>query len=134
MWAEARKHEKKIRGIVIDLRRRAERRRAHYDAIKEDPVSFLRIHGNKFRIHVNANLSEAAESAMMKWNKDEDGEHTDQIDRFDVRAHLDSVPVEKKGDNDIDAEFEKDELSEVMYERYREIIHNDFRGLETGSE
>ena len=47
MWAEARKHEKKIRGIVIDLRRRAERRRAHYDAIKEDPVSFLRIHGNK---------------------------------------------------------------------------------------
>ena len=81
---------------------------------------------------------------MMKWNKDEDGtylsdvlwvyfeflgEHTDQIDRFDVRAHLDSVPAEKKGDNDIDAEFEKDELSEVMYERYREIIHNDFRGL-----
>ena len=57
------------------------------------------------------------------------GEHSDQIDRFDVRAHLDSVPVEKKGDNDIDAEFEKDELSEVMYERYREIIHNDFRGL-----
>ena len=86
---------------------------------------------------------------MMKWNKDEDGlsdypirmiiqsefiisflgEHSDQIDRFDVRAHLDSVPAEKKGDNDIDAEFEKDELSEVMYERYREIIHNDFRGL-----
>ena len=57
------------------------------------------------------------------------GEHSDQIDRFDVRAHLDSVPAEKKGDNDIDAEFEKDELSEVMYERYREIIHNDFRGL-----
>ena len=42
MWAEARKHEKKIRGIVIDLRRRAERRRAHYDAIKEDPVSFTK--------------------------------------------------------------------------------------------
>ena len=42
---------------------------------------------------------------------------------------MDSVPAEKKGDNDIDAEFEKDELSEVMYERYREIIHNDFRGL-----
>ena len=57
------------------------------------------------------------------------GEHSDQIDRFDVRAHLDTVPAEKKGDNDIDAEFEKDELSEVMYERYREIIHNDFRGL-----
>ena len=34
MWAEARKHEKKIRGIVIDMRKRAERRRAHYDAIK----------------------------------------------------------------------------------------------------
>ena len=34
------------------------------------------------------------------------GEHSDQIDRFDVRAHLDTVPAEKKGDNDIDAEFE----------------------------
>ena len=44
---------------------------------------------------------------------------------------MDSVPAERKGDNDIDAGFEKDELSEVMYERYREIIHNDFRGLGT---
>jgi hypothetical protein len=46
MWAEARKHEKRIRGIVIDLRKRAERRKAYYDAIKDDPVSYLRIHGN----------------------------------------------------------------------------------------
>jgi len=98
MWAEARKHEKKIRGIVIDLRKRAERRRAHYDAIKEDPVSFLRIHGNKFRVHVNANLCEAAGSAMMEWNKNvvDNDDEPDHIDRFDVRAHLDQIPEKKE--------------------------------------
>ena len=69
MWAEARKHEKKVRGIVIDMRKRAERRRAHFDAVKEDPASFLRIHGNGIQIHLSPSLAEQADSAMMKWNK-----------------------------------------------------------------
>ena len=81
------------------------------------------------KIHLNPSLAEQADSAMMRWKKD-DEENQDQIDRFDVRAHLDEVPAEKKSDKNYDSKFEKDELSEVMYERYRELIHNDFRGLD----
>lgn len=33
MWHEARKHEKKIRGIMVDHKRRAERRKMFYDKI-----------------------------------------------------------------------------------------------------
>ena len=79
---------------------------------------------------------------MKKWQKSDlqpfspnnyfSGE-SDQIDRFDVRAHLEEIPAEKKKDKNIDKQFDKEELSEIMYERYREIIHNDFRGLGIGS-
>jgi hypothetical protein len=57
-------------------------------------------------------------------------EKEDQIDRFDVRAHLDVIPEKKKHDQNFEKDFDKDELSEVMYERYREIIHNDFKGID----
>jgi hypothetical protein len=33
MWAEARKQEKKIRGILVDHKKRAERRREYYEKI-----------------------------------------------------------------------------------------------------
>ena len=33
MWQEARKQEKVIRGIMVDYRRRAERRKGFYDKI-----------------------------------------------------------------------------------------------------
>ena len=33
MWHEARRQEKKIRGIMVDIRRRAERRKEYYEKI-----------------------------------------------------------------------------------------------------
>ena len=33
MWAEARKQEKKVRGIMVDHKKRAERRREYYEKI-----------------------------------------------------------------------------------------------------
>lgn len=33
MWHEARKQEKKIREVMVDFQRRAERRREHYDKL-----------------------------------------------------------------------------------------------------
>lgn len=100
MWAEARKHEKKIRGIVIDLKKRAERRKAYYEAIKDDPVSYLRIHGQGMKVHLDPKISEQANACMMPWpgstaNSDDD-EPKDEIDRFDVRVHLESIPIKKK--------------------------------------
>ena len=100
MWAEARKHEKKIRGIVIDLKKRAERRKACYEAIKDDPVSYLRIHGQGMKVHLDPKISEQANACMMPWpgssaNSDDD-EPKDEIDRFDVRVHLEAIPIKKK--------------------------------------
>ncbi len=41
MWAEARKQEKKVRGIMVDHKKRAERRREYYEKIVRFPISFL---------------------------------------------------------------------------------------------
>ena len=40
MWAEARKQEKKIRGIMVDHKKRAERRREYYEKIVSTYISF----------------------------------------------------------------------------------------------
>lgn len=38
MWQEARKHERKLRGMMVDYKRRGERRREYYEKIViEDP-------------------------------------------------------------------------------------------------
>ena len=47
MWGEARRQEKMIRGAMVDLRKRAERRSQYYERIKLDPAQFLRVHGRK---------------------------------------------------------------------------------------
>ena len=33
MWHEARKHERKLRGMMVDYKKRAERRREYYEKI-----------------------------------------------------------------------------------------------------
>uniref|UniRef100_A0A1Y1K597 Suppressor of white apricot N-terminal domain-containing protein n=2 Tax=Photinus pyralis TaxID=7054 RepID=A0A1Y1K597_PHOPY len=94
MWHEARKQERKIRGMMVDYRRRAERRRDFYEKIKADPTQFLQLHGRQCKIHLDPAVASAADStaAMMPWQ----GEMDNLIDRFDVRAHLDYIPPIKK--------------------------------------
>ncbi len=36
MWVEARKQEKKLRGVMVDHKRRAERRKEYYQQIVSD--------------------------------------------------------------------------------------------------
>lgn len=36
MWQEARKHERKLRGMMVDYKRRGERRREYYEKIVSD--------------------------------------------------------------------------------------------------
>lgn len=39
MWQEARKHERKLRGMMVDYKRRGERRREYYEKIVgKDPA------------------------------------------------------------------------------------------------
>ena len=129
MWAEARKHEKKLKGIMVDYRRRAERRREFYDKIRSDPAAFLQIHGNQMKVHIDANLSSAAESSLMPWM----GDNSNLIDRFDVRAHLDRLDIENNTSNTGESlpNSTADEIIErqINYERYRNLVQNEFLGL-----
>ncbi|KAF3847664.1 hypothetical protein F7725_020692 [Dissostichus mawsoni] len=82
MWQEARKHERKLRGMMVDYKRRGERRREYYEKI---------VHGRAYKIHLDPAVATAAESPinMMPWQ----GDANNMIDRFDVRAHLDYIPT-----------------------------------------
>ncbi|XP_063049944.1 CLK4-associating serine/arginine rich protein-like, partial [Engraulis encrasicolus] len=91
MWQEARRHERKLRGMMVDYKRRGERRREYYEKIKKDPAQFLQVHGRAYKISLDPAVALAAESPinMMPWQ----GDVNNMIDRFDVRAHLDYIPT-----------------------------------------
>ncbi|KAK5643661.1 hypothetical protein RI129_007506 [Pyrocoelia pectoralis] len=120
MWHEARKQERKIRGMMVDYRRRAERRRDFYEKIKADPTQFLQLHGRQCKIHLDPAVASAADStaAMMPWQ----GQMDNLIDRFDVRAHLDYIPPIQKAEDEEPTYEER----QTNYERYRIIAQNSF--------
>ena len=64
MWHEARKQEKKLRLIIVDYRKRAERRREFYEKFKLDPTQFIQLHGRQCKVHVDAAVSAAAEKCL----------------------------------------------------------------------
>ena len=43
MWHEQRREERRIKGMLVDRRKRAERRRDYWERIKADPVQFLQV-------------------------------------------------------------------------------------------
>lgn len=128
MWHEQRKQEKKIKGFLVDRQKRAERRRDYYEKFKADPTQFLQVHGRKAKIHLDPAVSLAADSpvTMMPWM----GDKNIQIDRFDVRAHLDSIQEYKadKSKSNLDSEEDR-EQRKVNYERYRILIQNDYLSI-----
>ncbi|CAI5780934.1 DRY_EERY domain-containing protein [Podarcis lilfordi] len=127
MWHEARKHERKLRGMMVDYKKRAERRREYYEKIKKDPAQFLQVHGRACKVHLDSAVALAAESPvnMMPWQ----GDTNNMIDRFDVRAHLDYIPMYTPPLlNPITPEQESDERK-CNYERYRGLVQNDFAGI-----
>ncbi|XP_065303310.2 CLK4-associating serine/arginine rich protein isoform X1 [Dermacentor albipictus] len=128
MWHEARKQERKIRGMLVDLKKRAERRKEFYERIKQDPAQFLQLHGRRCKIHIDLAIAQAADSpvTMMPWQ----GNRDVMIDRFDVRAHLDTIPEFKHSDDGPElTEEQKEEERQINYERYRTLVQNDFLGV-----
>ncbi|RWS26840.1 splicing factor: arginine/serine-rich-like protein [Leptotrombidium deliense] len=127
MWHEARKHEKKLRGMMVDYKRRAERRREFYEKIRRDPSQFLQIHGQKAKIHLDASISQAAESSLMPWR----GDNMNMIDRFDVRAHLDFIDTHTAQESEADPEsnIENEGERRVNYERWRNLVQNEYLGV-----
>ncbi|XP_019851575.1 PREDICTED: CLK4-associating serine/arginine rich protein-like isoform X1 [Amphimedon queenslandica] len=125
MWHEARKQEKKIREVMVDFQRRAERRREHYDKLKADPTSYLRIIGSKCRLHIDPTGGERYSSTMIPWQGDEDN----LISRYDVRIHMDIIPdYSKLPEIELSGE-EKYEETKINYERYRSVIINEFNNV-----
>ncbi|VDP26671.1 unnamed protein product [Schistosoma margrebowiei] len=62
MWQEARKQEKHIKTLMVDYKRRAERRRDYYERIKQDPIKFLRLFGRSSKLHLDSEVTKAAEN------------------------------------------------------------------------
>ncbi|KAL1138577.1 hypothetical protein AAG570_008640 [Ranatra chinensis] len=124
MWHEVRKQERKIRCMIVDYKRRAERRKDYYEKIKADPTQFIQIHGRPCKIHLDPAVAAAGDSPaiMMGWQGGQDV----IIDRFDVRAHLDYIPEVKQKDNEEDLSYDD---RQVNYERYRILAQNDFLGV-----
>jgi len=126
MWQEARKQEKKIRGMLVDYKKRAERRKDYYEKIKAEPTQFIQLHGRPCKIHLDPAVAIAADSPanMMSWQ----GNSDILIDRFDVRAHLDHIPETKSRAEEDDDEPSAEERL-INYERYRILAQNDFLGV-----
>ncbi|GAB6031738.1 hypothetical protein CHUAL_009481 [Chamberlinius hualienensis] len=129
MWHEARKQERKIRGMMVDYKKRAERRREFYEKTKADPTQFIQLHGRRCKIHLDPAVAQAADSPlnMMPWQ----GHADNLIDRFDGRAHLDIIP-EYKNKSEVDSArtpLQQWEERQTNYERYRILVENDFIGL-----
>ncbi|CAG7732412.1 unnamed protein product [Allacma fusca] len=127
MWHEARKHEKKLRVLIVDYRRRAERRREYYEKFKADPAQFMQVHGRPCKIYMDPQVTSAADNCMMPWQ----GNAENMIDRFDARAHLDRIPDTTSSDAGDVSEVTggKEEEAALNYERYRILIQNDLAGI-----
>ncbi|KAL5964320.1 CLK4-associating serine/arginine rich protein [Taenia solium] len=126
MWQEARKHERHIRSVLVDYRKRAERRLNFYSQIRQDPIKFLRVYGTQAKINLDVEVRKAAENPknMMPWTADP----SILIDRFDARANLETYSSTKPTDIKLTTE-EKIEERLCNYERYRCLAHNDFLGV-----
>lgn len=61
MWHEARKQERRIRGLIVDYRKRAERRQYFYDKIQADPTQFLQLHGRRSKIYLDPAVAAAGD-------------------------------------------------------------------------
>lgn len=61
MWHEARKQERRIRGLIVDYRKRAERRQYFYDKIQADPTQFLQLHGRRCKIYLDPAVAAAGD-------------------------------------------------------------------------
>ncbi|KAK2182074.1 hypothetical protein NP493_368g02046 [Ridgeia piscesae] len=127
MWHEARRQEKKIRGLMVDYKKRAERRRQYYERIKQDPTQFVRVIGRQMPIHLEHSVALAAESpqSMMPWQGNPDV----TIDRFDVRAHLDYISEVSDSADPKLCKADQNEERKCCYERYRILVQNECTGV-----
>lgn len=114
--------------MLVDRRKRAERRRDYYEKIRGDPNQFLQVHGRSIRVHLEPSVAMAADSPanMMPWA----GDPKIIIDRFDARANLDLIPEFNSKANKAElSKEESKEMRQVNYERYRILTQNEYLSI-----
>ncbi|XP_041322060.1 CLK4-associating serine/arginine rich protein-like, partial [Pyrgilauda ruficollis] len=94
---------------------------------KKDPAQFLQVHGRACKVHLDSAVALAAESPvnMMPWQ----GDTNNMIDRFDVRAHLDFIPMYTPALLSPTSPEQESDERKCNYERYRGLVQNDFAGI-----
>ncbi|KAG9305196.1 hypothetical protein G9A89_010704 [Geosiphon pyriformis] len=128
MWHAARQQEKKIKEMMVDHKKRAERRRAYYDSRLGDPSQLLRLTGTARKLHPDAEqhfYHENPEKSLMTWQ----GDSETKIDRFDGRALLDFIPTHSTAMAQEIPSDERDIQEELNFERFRDLVENERRNV-----
>ncbi|CAG8525525.1 9903_t:CDS:10 [Ambispora gerdemannii] len=128
MWHAARQQEKKIKVLMVDHKKRAERRKAYYESRLGDPSQLLRLTGTAIKLYPDAEQHfyyENPEKSLMTWEGDEDT----RIDRFDGRSLLDYLPADFPSVNQQMPNDERDIQEELNFERFRELVENERRNV-----
>ncbi|OAD78501.1 hypothetical protein PHYBLDRAFT_185225 [Phycomyces blakesleeanus NRRL 1555(-)] len=120
MWHEARSNEKKIKELMVDHKKRAERRRAYYESRRGDPRQLLRVVGSAILLHPDAEQYYHHENTnnLMPWQGDPDI----KIDRFDGRSLLEFVPDAKARDAKLQPTEDKELSDDLNFERYHDLV------------
>ncbi|ORX57438.1 hypothetical protein DM01DRAFT_1284415 [Hesseltinella vesiculosa] len=122
-WTDAKANEKKVREIMLDHKRRAERRKAYYESKLGDPKQLLRVVGSNLKLYPNAEQYYYHENSknLMPWP----GDPSIKIDRFDGRALLDEIPPIQSGRCTELKDIEPEDHEELNFERYKDLIEAD---------
>ncbi|ORY94110.1 alternative splicing regulator-domain-containing protein [Syncephalastrum racemosum] len=120
MWHAAKANEKKIKELMIDHKRRAERRRAFYESRMGDPRQLLRVIGSSTKLYpdVDQYYYHANTSNLMPWQGDPDI----RIDRFDGRALLEYLPDSARRSSSGSNGVQDALADELNFERYHDLV------------
>ncbi|KAL4214963.1 alternative splicing regulator-domain-containing protein [Rhizopus microsporus] len=115
MWQEAKANDRRVKELMANHKRRAERRRAYHESRLGDPQQLLRVIGSSLKLYPDAEQFYYHENPenLMPWL----GNPDIKIDRFDGRSLLDSVPEPVQG-----LKEDNEDTDELNFERYRDLI------------
>eukprot|EP00123_Amoebidium_parasiticum_P008414 comp18786_c0_seq2/m.20695 comp18786_c0_seq2/g.20695 ORF comp18786_c0_seq2/g.20695 comp18786_c0_seq2/m.20695 type:complete len:245 (-) comp18786_c0_seq2:120-854(-) len=125
MWHQARAQERKLRGMMIDYKKRAERKKSYYSKLQKlDPFQMLRVQGLKIELQLDPANRDIVESGknLMPWQGQEDN----MIDRFDARVNLDYIREEIPL---YSLSRDPEEEARLNFMRYRDIVKAQRMGL-----
>ncbi|KAG2180878.1 hypothetical protein INT43_008458, partial [Umbelopsis isabellina] len=124
-----------IKELMVDHKKRAEKRRAYYESKMGDPKQLLRIVGTAVKLYPDADqfyqhenvknlyvscLSIVVRRLQTLWQ----GDNETRIDRFDGRALLEYLPS-RSDPIALESRQDRDIANELEFERYRDLVEVD---------